>query len=434
MFTDYFKLNETKRFILKAPSKLRIVLWFWFLTVVLFLIWASFAKIDEIVRGDGKIIPSGKNQIIQNLEGGIIKNILVTEGDIIKKGDTLIQIQNQKSVSTFEENEIKIKELKARIARLKAEAYEMDFILKKDFISNKNLIQREKSLYNTNIQRLNSRINIYEEQSKQEESNLKDAKTKIKHLEKSKSLLSQELRMLEPLVQKGIRAKVDLLRLQKELNEVEQRLDSTKESMPRIRSTIKEIKSKKLEAKSEFKSKAKEELNKSVIQLQRIEVNSKSAQDSVLRTEVKSPSNGIVQNVFIHTVGGVIKPGENLIKIVPTDDTLLVQAKIKPSDIGFIYGEQKVIVKFTAYDFTIFGSLEGKIVKIGADTQVDKDGNSYYEVLIKTNKNYLFKNGKKLPIIPGMTVNIDILTGKKSVLDYILKPILKTKQYTFTER
>lgn len=434
MMVEYFKLNDTKKLVLKAPNKLRIILWFWAVTIALFLIWASFAKIDEIVRADGKIIPSGKNQLIQNLEGGIVKDILVREGDIINEGDILIQIENQKSMSNFEETEIEIKELKARIARLKAEAYSMNLKFDKDIKDSKNLISREKSLYTTNIKKLNSRLSIFQEQIKQEESNLKDAKTKIKHYDKSKELLTQELNMLEPLVEKGIRAKVDLLRLKKELNDLEQKKDSTKQSIPRISSTISEIRNKINEARSHFKSKSKEELNKNVMQLQRIKVNSRSAQDSVLRTEVKSPSNGIVQNVFIHTVGGVVKPGEDLIEIVPTDDTLLVEARVKPADIGFIYAQQKVVVKFTAYDFSIFGALKGNIVKIGADTQVDKKGNSYYIVLIKTNKNYLQKNGKNLPIIPGMVVNVDILTGKKSVLDYILKPILKTKEYTFTER
>jgi adhesin transport system membrane fusion protein len=434
MISEYFKLNDTKKMILKAPTKLRIVLWFWVLTVFLFLLWASFAKVDEIVRADGKIIPSGKNQIVQNLEGGIIKDILVSEGDIIKKGDILIQIQNQKSISSFEENELKVDELRAKVARLKAQAYSVNLNFDEELKDEINLVNREKSLYNTNIKKLNSRINIFNEQIKQEQSNLKESKNTIGHLKRSKDLLSQELEMLEPLVIKGIRAKVDLLRLKQELNGIEQKLDTTKESIPRIKSTINEIKNKKEEVKNDFKSEAKEELNKNVMQLQRIQVSTKSAEDSVLRTEVSSPANGIVQKLFIHTIGGVIQPGEDLIQIVPTDDTLLVEARVKPSDIAFLYAKQEVVVKFTAYDFSIFGSLKGNIIKISADTQVDENGNSFYSILIKTNKNYLLKANKKLPIIPGMVVNIDILTGKKSVLDYILKPIIKTKAYTFTER
>lgn len=428
MINDYFKLNETKKFILKAPNKFRIILWFWFITIILFLIWASFTQIDEIVRGTGKIIPSGKNQIIQNLEGGIIKNILVSEGDSVKAGDTLIQVQNEKSFSSYEEKVIKIEELKNKIKRLKAQAQ----VTLSSLILKEHLIPNEKSLFLTNIELLKSKINIFKEQEIQEQANLKETKLDIKHYQKSKNLLKEESYLLEPLVKKGIRPKVDLLRLKQELNDIEQKLDSSKGSITRIESSIKEIHNKSTEVVKKFKSQSKEELNKYLIELQQLQINTRSDKDSVLRTEVKSPTNGIIQNVFIHTIGGVIKPGENLIEIVPTDDKLLVEAKIKPADIGFIFANQKVIVKVSAYDYSIYGGLEGNIVKIGADTQVDKDGNSFYEILIKTKTNFLGE--KKLPIIPGMVVSIDILTGKKSILDYILKPILKTKQYTFTER
>jgi adhesin transport system membrane fusion protein len=428
MINDYFQLNETKKMIIKAPNKLRIILWFWLITILFFLIWASFTKIDEIVRGEGKIIPSGKNQIIQNLEGGIIKNILVREGDSVKAGETLIQIQNEKSFSSYEEKIIKIQELENKIKRLKAQSR----ITLESFETKEILVPHEKNLFLTNIELLKSKINIFKEQKIQEKANLKEAQMDIKHYKKSRALLQEESDLLEPLVSKGIRPKIDLLRLKQELNDVAQKLDSSKESIKRIESSIKEIYSKSNEVVKKFNSQSQEELNKYLIELQQLKINTRSDKDSVLRTEVKAPSNGIIQNVFIHTIGGVIKPGENLIEIVPTDDSLLVEAKINPADIGFIFADQKVIVKVSAYDFSIYGGLEGNIVKIGADTQVDKDGNSYYEVLIKTKTNFL--GSQKLPIIPGMVVSIDILTGKKSILDYILKPILKTKQYTFTER
>ncbi|MAD42157.1 MAG: hemolysin secretion protein D [Arcobacter sp.] len=434
MLSDYYKSTQSKRLIQREPKKLRLVLWFWLISILSFITWSSFADIDEIVRGNGKIIPSSKNQIIQNLEGGIVQHILVHEGDNIRKGDILVQIGNQETKSQFESESLKITELKARISRLKAEADDKNFILDKEIEGYKNLIDRERSLYLTNKKNINSKINIYIEKEKQEKSNLNEAKIHIRHLKKSKSFISQEIKMIEPLVKKGIKSKVDLLRLKKELNNVEQNISAIQESLPRIISLIKEANSKVSEIKSSFKSKVKEELNKNVMELRRIEISSKSAEDSVLRTLVKSPTNGIVQNVFINTVGGVIKPGEKLVEIVPTDDTLLVEAKIKPADIAFIYANQKVVVKFTAYDFSIYGALIGKIIKIGADTQNDKDGNSFYNIVIKTNKNFLQRNENKLPIIPGMIVNIDIITGKKSVLDYILKPILRTKQYTFTER
>lgn len=428
MLNDYFSMNDTKKLLLKAPNKLRIVLWFWVVAIIFLLIWASLASIDEIVRGDGKIIPSGKNQIIQNLEGGIIKDILVKEGDSVKKGQTLIQIQNEKSFSSYEQKLIKIDELENKIKRLEAQANITLLSINNDV----RLVPHEKSLYETNIALLKTKISIFNEQKIQEEANLKETNLNITHYTKSKQLLSKQINLLEPLVNKGIRPQVDLIRLQQELNDIEQKLDSAKENIKRLQSSINEIENKSKEVLREFNSKSKEELNKYFVELDQLKVNSRTDKDSVLRTEVKSPSNGIVQKVFIHTIGGVIKPAENLIEVVPTDDTLLVLARIKPSDIGFIFANQNVIVKFSAYDFSIYGGLDGHIVQIGADTITDKDGNSFYEVLIHTKTNFL--GSQKLPIIPGMVVTVDILTGKKSLLDYILKPILKTKQYTFTER
>jgi len=325
-------------------------------------------------------------------------------------------------------------ELDVKIARLKAQSYEMEFLIKDFMKEYPNLIAREKSLYNTNIEKLKSSISIYKEKVIQHKASLKEEKIKIQHLEKSLLLINEEISMIKPLVRDGIKSKIDLLNLKKELNKISQNVHTSKESIPRFNSLIKESENKIVNIKNTFKSKSKEELNKNVIELQKINIALKSTQDSVSRTFVKSPTNAIVKKLFVNTIGGVIKSAQDIVELVPTDDTLLVQAKIKPSDIAFIYASQDVIVKFTAYDFALFGALKGKVVKISADTYSNKKVQDYYEVTIKTNRNYLIKNNKKLPIIPGMIVNVDILTGKKTILDYILKPILKTKQYAFTQR
>ena len=272
MINDYFSLNDTKKQIVKAPNKLRIVLWFWILTIVLFIIWASFAKVDEIVRGDGKIIPSGKNQIIQNLEGGIIKDILVSEGDIVKKGQTLIQIQNQKSLSSYEEKTSTIDALHNKIERLEAQSLlELD-TLQKDV----KLSTKEKSLYLTNIAHIKSKLGIVSAKELQENANFKEAKLNISHFKRSRSLLNEQLDLLEPLVQNGIRPKVDLLKLKQELNDINQKLDSSKESTKRAEASIKELQSKKSEILNQFKSKSKEDLNKHFAELERLKINSES--------------------------------------------------------------------------------------------------------------------------------------------------------------
>jgi adhesin transport system membrane fusion protein len=240
--------------------------------------------------------------------------------------------------------------------------------------------------------------------------------------------------MTEPMVAKGVRSKIDFLKLQREANEAKDRYDSVRLSVPRLQSAIKEVQSTINETMYLFKSDAKLKLNEATAEFRGYRANSTALEDQVTRTIVRSPMKGVVQKIYVHTVGGVIKPGENIIEVVPSDQTLLVEVKIKPSDIAFIYLGQKAIVKFSAYDFSIYGGLDGEVVLISADTTKDEKENVFYTVRIKTTKNFLGREKKPLKIIPGMTVNVDIITGQKSVLDYILKPILKTKQYTFSER
>ena len=433
---DYEFMHSLSAAVLEvAPTRLRVVLYFWVAAIIIFLVWANFAYIDEIARGDGEVIPSGENQMIQNLEGGIVEEILVQEGESVKKGQVLIKIDNQKSVSSYSSNEIKAEALQAQILRLKAESTGQDFVVPPDLKKRlAQFIENEKSLYNTNKQQLNSKLNALREKLAQKKQELAEAYSQRDHLESSYSMISREVRMTKPMVAKGVRSKIDFLKLQREANEIASKYDAAKKSIPRLKSAIKEVQSNIKETKLNFQSEAKTKMNEAVAELKSLQVTSTALEDQVTRTVVKSPMKGIVQKLYVHTVGGVIKPGEDIMEIVPSDETLLVKVRIKPKDIAFIYLGQRAIVKFTAYDFSIYGGLEGKVVLISPDSIKDDEGNVFYEVRIKTDKNYIGRHGKKLKIIPGMTTSVDIITGQKTVLDYILKPILKTKQYTFTER
>ncbi len=433
---DYEYMRSLSSAVLEnTPKKISILVWFWIVIIASLITWASFSEIDEIVRGQGKVIPSTENHMIQNLEGGIVKEILVSEGDIIKKGDILIKIGNEKSQSTYETNYLKSLELKARIIRLNAEAKGLPFnvgsSLDKDYLS---YIELEKKLYNINKDSLQSKINILEEQLKQKKNSLKEAKISIEFLENELKLIDEEVTMSEPLVAKGVRSKVDFLKLQRDKNNTEKELSFTKNSIPRLESSILEARNKIIDLKREFNSTAQEELNKTTAELERVVSNMSGLKDEVDRRNVYSTTNGVVQRVFVNTIGGVIKPGADLVEIVPTEDSLIVETRIKPADIAFLFIGQDAKVKFTAYDFAIYGSLDGKVIKISADTEMDKKENSFYKVLIKTNNNHLEKEGHQLPIMTGMVASVDILTGKKTIMDYILKPILRAKHYTFTER
>ena len=433
---DYEFMHSLSSAVLEvAPIRLRFVLYFWIITFFALLTWANFALIDEIARGDGEIIPSGENQIIQNLEGGIVEEILVHEGQSVEKGQILLRIDNKKSSSSFSSNAVKADALQAKIARLRAESKGQKFQVDKELEKRIPLIvANEKSLYLTNKRQFNSKLSALKERLSQKKHELSEAKSQMKHLQSSNKMIQEEVRMTQPMVAKGVRSKIDFLKLKREANEIESKYDATRESIPRLKSAIKEVQNSLDEAKYTFRSDAKVRRNEAIAELRTLRENSTALQDQVSRTVVKSPMKGIVQRVFMHTLGGVVKPGEEIMEIVPSDQKLLVEVKIKPSDIAFIYYGQKAIVKFSAYDFSIYGGLDGKVVFISADTEKDQKENVFYKVRILTDKNHLTRADEQLKIIPGMTVNVDIITGQKSVLDYILKPILKTKQYTFTER
>ncbi|WP_309497089.1 HlyD family type I secretion periplasmic adaptor subunit [Sulfurovum sp.] len=418
-----------------TPIRARWVLYFWVFTVFLFILWASLTQIDEITRGEGEVVPSGENQMVQNLEGGIVKKIYVKIGDTVEKGQKLLKIDNLKFEAQRGSTNIKELELKAKMIRLKAESQGKLFDVS-DEIANTIpvFIQNERSLYESRQNQLNIKIAGLENKRTQKEQELKELTEKIIHLERMVLLIDEEVRMMEPMVEQGVKSKVTFMKLQREQSGVTEELGSAKNAIPRIEAGISETVNTIEEAKINFQNEAKEELNEVTAEVMRVKESFQALDDQVERTTIKSPIKGVVQKLFIQTIGGVIKPGEDIIEIVPTDEMLWIEVKIKPSDIAFVYPGQKAIVKFSAYDFAIYGSLEGEVVHISADTQKDKKENAFYTIHVKTKKNHLGTSEKPLKIIPGMTVNIDIMTGKKSVMDYILKPILKAKQYTFTER
>jgi membrane fusion protein, adhesin transport system len=433
---DYQFMRSLSAAVLEdSPTRLRSVLLFWIITVFFVFLWAALAPIDEIVRGEGKVIPGGENQMIQHLEGGILSAIMVKEGQKVSADDTLLRVDNLKSSSTYESSQYKSAELRAKIVRLRAESSGTAFApTPADMEKIPMQIMQERSVYNSNLERLRSQISALSDQMAQKQNEKIEAQGRIMEQKRALSLIREEVAISEPLVAQGIKPRVEFLKLQRELSDVSERYNAVLSSIPRLNAAINEMNSKIREVRSEFTMKAQMELNEAETEYSRIGAESSALADQVTRTVIKSPINGIVQKLYINTVGGVIKPGDNLIEIVPTEGGLLAEAKVKPSDIAFIYPGQDAIVKITAYDFSIYGSLHGKVVTISPDTVTDKNDDVYYVVKIQTDKKYLGSKEKPLKIIPGMMINVDIITGEKTVLEYILKPILKAKQYTFTER
>lgn len=426
-----FMSSLSEAVLAKSSSASKKILYVIFLAIAWLLIWANFAEIDEITRGQGSIVPSGKNQVVQNLEGGIVQEILVKEGDVVKKGQILIRIDNKSFESSFGESEVRQNELEAKFARLKAESNSEPFVLGEN---PNDAMLHEKSLYDSNKDQLAQQENIVKEQIRQKEIELNELNSKINQLRSAYSLVLKEKDITEPLFKKGLVSEVEFLQLQRRLSDIKGDLDSSIVSVPRAKAAIAEANNKLNEVKLDFTNKAKKEFNEVSAELQRLRQQKIGIEDRVDRTLVRSPVNGVVSKLYIHTVSGVIKPGENIAEIVPLEDNLIAEVKVKPSDVAFLRQGLPAMVKVTAYDFSIYGGLEGEVEQISADTETDERGNSWYLVRIKTYKNHLGTDARPLRIIVGMVVSADIITGKKSVLDYLLKPILKVKQAALRER
>ena len=433
---DYEFMNSLSAAILnKTPSRISRVIKIWLITIFAFIIWASFAEVDEITRGDGKVIPYSKNQIIQNLEGGIVESILVKEGDSVKKGQIILKINNTTSVASAETNKLKYQELLAKKLRLYAQAHNLPFkAIQTDDPELKRQIQLAKELYNSKKREYLAKDRAIVEQIEQKKQELREAKAKIRNLKKSLAYVNEEIAMTAPMVKQGVKSKVDFLKLKREANGIQNDIEATKLSLPRLKSAIEEYRQKRIEAKELYINSAKKELNEVTSQMAQLKAQQIEFTDKVNRTMVKSPVDGIVQKLFINTIGGVVKPGADLVEIVPTNDKLLLEIKIKPSDIAFIHPGATASVKISAYDYSIYGGLTGKVVNISPDTITDKKDNTFYLIYIETEKNHLGTDEHPLKIIPGMVAKVDIVTGKKTIMQYILKPILKSKQYVFSER
>jgi len=432
---DYMN-SVSSAMLMKNSLSTKIMLWLSFLVIIWLIVWAYYANIDSLTRGQGKVIPSSQVQVIQNLEGGIVSDIEIQEGDSVKKGDILVKIDDTNFNSLYLESQLKYNELQAKSIRLLAESSGKPFRVSKAIRKKSpHLIKHELSLYKTNKAQLENNIAIYEHRLRQKRNELKEAQAKLVQLSHNYDLITQEVNLNRPLVKEGIVSEVEFLQLRRQSNNIKGDMKATKLSIPRLVSVIEEQKDNIKEVKLKFKNKAKEDYNGVKAEMYRIKQANVAREDKVKRTFVRSPVDGTIKQLLVNTIGGVVKPGMDIVEIVPSEDKLVVEAKIKPKDIAFLYPGQRAIVKFSAYNFAIYGSLEGKVTNISADTIIDKiDKKNYFMVRIETDKNYLGEGKNKHYVMVGMTASVDIVTGKKTVLEYILKPILRAKENLLSNR
>lgn len=426
-------LEDADRAMLEQnPLKTRALLYAVGMVVVVLITWSAYAEIDEVTRGEGKVIPSRQVQVIQSQDGGVVTELAVVEGQVVEPGQLLVKLDATRSSASFRENRAELQALQVKAVRLKAVAEESAFepieALRKGA---PNVVAQEMRLYHTSQAELDAAKNIALQQLSQREQERQETRAYRSQLDRSYNFAVQELNASEPLLESGAVSEIDLLRLRREVSRLRGERQQAYSKSQRIKAAISEAKDKLNEVELEFKNNIREELSRTTARINALIESSRGLSDRVAQTAVRSPVRGTVKRLFFNTIGGVILPGREIVEIVPLDDALLLEAKISPRDIAFLRPGQNVLVKFTAYDFIVYGGLDATLEHIGADTVLDDKGNPFYIVRVRTLKSSL---GEGKPIIPGMVAEVDILTGKKTILSYLLKPVLRARQYALTER
>lgn len=408
-----------------------------FAIIIAFIIWASFATLEQVARGDGKVIPSSEIQIIQHQEGGIVDELLVRSGDRVSINQVLIRLRDVGATSELGSSEARHNGLRARIIRLQAEAegYKEAPTFPQDLIdAAPQSVQEELNTYRANKMKLDSEISVLRQQVNQREQEVREINIKISDTNRVLSLTQDELNLIKPLVDRGTAPRLELLQLDRQIAQQRTELNGLRAALPRANASVLEARARLDDLTTQARATAQADLAQTQIEMQSIGRTLGALEDRRDRTELRSPVDGIVKDLKINTIGGVVKPGDDVIEIVPADDQLLIEARIRPADIAFIYPGQRAMVKFTAYDFAIYGGLAGEVADISADTITNEKGESFYRVKIRTDQATLRHKGQDLPIIPGMVTTVDILTGERTVMQYLMKPFIKTLDSALKER
>ncbi|MDK7585775.1 HlyD family type I secretion periplasmic adaptor subunit [Alcaligenes faecalis subsp. phenolicus] len=410
-----------------------LLIWLTLLAISLLIVWASFASIDEVVRGEGKVVPSRQVQIVQSLDGGVVEEILVRPGESVEAGEVLLRIDPTRASSSLGENEAESLSLKAKAARLEAIAADQPFDMPSVVLEKApDLAEMERRVWQARTEELRSNISVAQEQLNQRQQELRETQANRDQAASSCGLTSQELQMTRPLLKSGAVSEVDLLRLQRDVARYCGEQKAATAQISRIQASIQEAQNRIGEVEITFRNQARTELAETRAKLASLEQGQRALADRVRLAEVRSPVRGTIKTLSANTVGGVVQPGKDILEIVPTDDTLLLEVRINPRDIGFLHSGQTAEVKFTAYDFAVYGGLPGVLEQTSADTITDEKGNSFYIAKVRTDTVYVGDDNR--PILPGMVAEVHIMTGKRTVMQYLLKPILRARSNAFRER
>lgn len=417
----------------QEPLRARLLLRLLGICFLLFFLWAAFAQLDEVTRGEGRVIPSKQVQVLQSIDGGLVSEIQVHEGQIVEADQLLIKIDETRFASSVKENRSQYLSLLAKAARLRAISEGSAFEPPEEVLKEApDILEQEQQLYTVRRSELQATVAIARQQLAQRQQELNESLARRAQASQGYDLTSRELSQTRPLINSGAVSEVELLRLERDVSRYRGERDMASAQITRIQAAINEASRKIEEVELSFRNESGRELSETMAKLNGLVEGSVALSDRVKQSSIRSPVKGVVKRLLVNTVGGVVQPGKDMIEIVPLEDTLLLEARVMPRDIAFLRPGQHATVKFSAYDFSIYGGLEGTLEHIGADTVMDEKGNAYYLVRVKTDKPGF--GDANLPIIPGMVAEVDILTGKKSVLTYLLKPVLRAKSVAMTER
>lgn len=422
---DWARLQQEP---LRAKNLLRIVA----LALLVMLVWAAFAQIDEITRGDARVVPTTQVQVVQSVDGGVVEALLIKEGQVVDAGQILLRVDPTRFVSNMLESRAGQMALRAKALRLEALTRGTLFNPPAELMREApEVVAQEMRLYESRKAEINAQTSIYQSQLVQRQQELNEVRARREQAERSVELMTRELNATRPMVTSGAVSEVEVLRLERELARMRGDREQATAQISRVQSAIQEATSKINEVQLTSRNQMSAELSDTMSKIASLTQGGRALEDKVKHAEIKSPVRGTVKRLLVNTVGAVVQPGKEVVEVVPLDDTLILEVQIAPKDIGFLRAGQEAMVKFSAYDFSIYGGLKAEVFLIGADSVLDEKGNAFYHVRVRTNKPSL---GPNLPIIPGMVAQVDIMTGKKTVLSYLLKPVLRAKANALTER
>jgi len=418
--------------IMQTPVKAKGLLYLVSIVLFLLVVWSYFAEIDEVAKGDGKVIPSQQLQVLQSYDGGIVQDILVTEGQTVKAGQVLLKVDPTRFLSSLEENTTQFAALAAKVQRLSALTQGKALRFNKELQEQApSIVENERKLYNSNLAELDEVAAGSDSRIMQRRQDVEEERANLSQYQNVLSLTRKELSVTKPLLASGAVSEIEILRLERQVVELEGNITKSKVAIERGLNAIEEEIIKKEESRLRLVNRWNQELTDATGEMATLQQSQTSLEDVVSQADIRSPINGTVQRLLINTVGGVITPGSAVVELVPQDDQLIVEAKVSPKDIAFIRQGQPAILKFSAYDFTIYGGMSAEVQHISADAITNDKDETYYLVRLETKRSIA---DESLDILPGMIVQVDILTGKKTVLNYILSPLFNVTASALRER